>query len=304
MDPLTPTETQTRRLALIRQLFLAGVEQSRSKGLAAGFALLHFHDAAEMMLQLVCEQRDVRGKIKEFADYWEALTGKGLELTGRAEFARLNIARVNLKHRGLLPPDFEIEGFRAATTNLLNDVCEGAFGCELASITLSSLVQPGEIHDQIAVAEAALALGDYGTAIGEAAVTFRLLMRQLNTRSRPDDGRRSYSLRNAALGNVSTFDPGTLSGYFRSFDSFKAKSMFEAVISSANVFADAITVVGHGLDLQEYLSFRSVLPAIYEMADGSIKYDWMIAPPTDEALARGCLDFVVNCALRVRRPES
>jgi hypothetical protein len=300
LQAVPPTTTQIRRLVLVRGLYETGLELSRSRGLGAGLALLNFHDAAEMLLQLLCEHLDVPGKSREFAAYWPALEEKGLVLGGRRDMARLNAARVNLKHRGLLPATFELEGFRAATTNLLNGACQAAFERPLSEISLTSLVPDQGAREALERAEIALQGGDHKTALGEVAVTFVLLLQRHSRRAYNSTGMpRQYSLSDAALNGYGWSDASGLADHFDDFDRFKARKAFDAISNSAEVFSEALTVIGYGLDFRSYLRLKSHMPVVHVAIGGNTSIAWTKSPPSDPEIVRECIEFVVDTALRV-----
>jgi hypothetical protein len=65
-----PTPTM-RRLAIVKYLHTQALEQERKGGPLAGLALLPFHDAVELFLQVAAETHQLKlPKKVEFLDYW------------------------------------------------------------------------------------------------------------------------------------------------------------------------------------------------------------------------------------------
>ena len=69
MDELT-----TKRLAVIKQLYRQGVNQSYDTEPMNGFSLLSFHDSVEMFMKLCAEQKGVKiDRNVNFGDYFTKL---------------------------------------------------------------------------------------------------------------------------------------------------------------------------------------------------------------------------------------
>src|SRR6185369_12775789 len=109
-----------RRLAFVRHLQDLGVEQSHKPEPFAAVALLTFHDACEMYLQIAAEHNGVtfsKQKYPNLLEYWGLFEQqKKLQVTSKPAMVRFNDARNNLKHGGVHPAHYEIEGFRATVT--------------------------------------------------------------------------------------------------------------------------------------------------------------------------------------------
>src|SRR5208337_2820042 len=100
-----PLSTETmRRLAIVRYLYTQALEQERKGDPLAGLALLPFHDAVELFLQVAAENHPVKlPKSVNFMEYWTAFSAAGLPLRYQQQIRRFNNARVEVKHRGTLP---------------------------------------------------------------------------------------------------------------------------------------------------------------------------------------------------------
>jgi hypothetical protein len=105
--PQTITTDLTRRLAFVRYLHGFGVDQSHKPEPFAAVAVLTFHDACEMFLQIAAEHNGItfpKQRSPDFLDYWPLFEQQAkLRVTSKASMSRLNRARGNLKHGGVLP---------------------------------------------------------------------------------------------------------------------------------------------------------------------------------------------------------
>ena len=99
---------------------MQALEQERKGDPLAGLALLPFHDAVELFLEVAAETHPVKlPKSLDFMEYWTAFSDAGLPLPSAADAARFNNARVEVKHRGTLPSRHDVEGFRFTVTTFL-----------------------------------------------------------------------------------------------------------------------------------------------------------------------------------------
>jgi hypothetical protein len=150
---------ETRRLGFIRYLFDVGIEQSRRPEPLSSVALLTFHDAIELFLQLVAEHHNAEtDRATRFLDYWERLGRTGIALTQLGAMRRLNDARVNLKHRGILSARQDIEGFRESVASFLRENVRIALDADFDQISLATLISSDDVRKSIEEAESALGL--------------------------------------------------------------------------------------------------------------------------------------------------
>jgi hypothetical protein len=90
------TQSQIRRLVLVRYLFQIGIEQSHKGEPLASLAILPLHDSAELFLQSALEYCNGTLGGKEFMSYWSAFQAKDISLPYKDGMSRFNRARVSL----------------------------------------------------------------------------------------------------------------------------------------------------------------------------------------------------------------
>jgi hypothetical protein len=180
--PLPPSTM--RRLAIVKYLYTQGLEQERKGGPLAGLALLPLHDAVELFLQVAAEIAAETHALAmtpkqraEFMAYWDAFSEAGLPLPYRERMGLFNKARVEVKHRGLLPIQQQIEDFRSTVTAFLSDVTPKVFQIDFDSISLSSLVRADDVRSNLQAAETAVEAGEFSEALEQAAKAFHLSLR-------------------------------------------------------------------------------------------------------------------------------
>lgn len=165
---------QTRRLAFIKYLVTIGNQQVKQPEPLASAALLTFHDAVELFLQLTSEHVNAGSSQPNFMDYWGLINPKLVpdELPQRESMRRMNKARVALKHHGTLPSRFDLEDFNASVNRFFEQSTPLVFGVSLDSVSLVDFVACDEAKASLQQATAALEAGDLRKGIEACAEAF------------------------------------------------------------------------------------------------------------------------------------
>ena len=287
-----------RRLAIVRYLYTQGLEQERKGGPLAGLALLPLHDAVELFLQVAAETAAETYSLTmtskqrtDFMEYWTAFSAAGLPLPYQPQMRGFNSARVEVKHRGLLPIQQQIEEFRSTVTAFLTDATPKVFQIAFDSISLSSLVRADDVRSALQAAEAAAEAGQFDEALEQAAKAFHLSLRQHRWLATP----RLFDPTDAAHGlrqRGRQLDQGLsdFSGFTRSF---------EAVAEMGESLGEAITILACHLDYDGYRYLRTYGPVIHIVGLAGMAADWMQEPTTDRSIVDRCVAFAVDAALRL-----
>jgi hypothetical protein len=283
-----------RRLSIVRYLYTQAVEQERKGDPLAGLALLPFHDAVELFLQVAAETRQVKlPKSFDFLEYWTAFSEAGLPLPYQQQMRRFNNARVEVKHRGTLPSRHDVEGFRFTVSSFLNETSPKLFAIEFDSISLSSLVRSEVVRSALQAAEAASQGGQLQEALEQVAKAFRVSLRQHRYGEPPQ----SYEQR--------LFDPTDVASDLRwrgreIAQGFSSRSgLLEAVTQMGQSLGEAITVLAYNLDYDGYRYVRTYCPVIHEFVGGDMVVDWTQKATTDRSIVDRCVAFAVDAALRL-----
>lgn len=139
-----------KRLSFIKYLYQLGIRQSRQKTPQDSISILMFHDSIELFLQLSTEYLNASTQTNiSFMEYWGIINQKlqGQQLSQKNQMNRLNKARVNLKHHGLLLNESDIESFRVNTSDFFSDNCSIVFGINFSEISLIDLIDNSDVKD-------------------------------------------------------------------------------------------------------------------------------------------------------------
>ncbi|MGO9328515.1 MAG: hypothetical protein ACLQJ0_10410 [Steroidobacteraceae bacterium] len=281
-------------------MYTLGVNQSHKPEPFAAVAVLTFHDACEMFLQIAAEHNGLtfpKQRSPDFLEYWPLFEQQTkLQVTSKVSMGRLNRARGNLKHGGVLPAHDEIEGFRATVTSFLEDNALPLLGVNLDDISLTSMIKSDDVRGPLERAETTLSAGDMQSALGEVAVAFTVSLRRFESRPRASTRPVGpYSLRHAT---VSLF--GVFGGGFGDEIGDELRDVRRTLDRVVDVFSEAITVVAYNLDFDSYLLFKTHAPVVHEFPGGRMQVEWTLRrEPTDPEVVRRCLNFVIDSAIRL-----
>ena len=274
-------------------MYSVAIQQSyRSRPLSSA-AILTFHDAVELFLQFASEYHDVGKRDVKFMVYWKVLENrmKGKSLTQKESMRRLNIARRELKHNGILPDELEIESARVNVTNFFLENTLIAFDVEFSEISLIDLVQWKEVKDKLKEAESLFEAGRIEDAIGNIAIGFRILIDDYSKRRR--DQYRRY------LFGSHPFLPMTTFGL--EIDR-ELQSVLNRILDSVKSLQEIVKILAFGLDYQKFERFQSITPSIYgnpKRGYFARRFNDSRTIPTEDEF-QFCINFVIESAMALQ----
>jgi hypothetical protein len=290
-----------KRLAFIRYLYNVGSEQAKRPEPLCWAAILTFHDAVELFLQLVAEHIQLKERISDirFMQYW-ALTEPYLrkmnkpEITQRLSMERLNKARVNFKHYGTPPSKAAITGdFELNTKNLLEENTESIFGLKFADISFIELVVFPNTKNDLQEAEKLMNAGKFGESLGYVALAFAKLIDDYEQKKRDKWGRSPFD-----FGKDMTFLSSHHIGAIGDLGNFIDTSK-----ESIEALKEAIKIIGFGIDYKRYGLFKWITPYVYRYVDGNYEaaeIDEDVSKSLSASDVRFCIDFVIENAIALQ----
>lgn len=291
MDELT-----TKRLAVIKQLYLHGVEQSYEVEPMNGFSILSFHDSVEMFMKLCAEEREIKiGRDVNFGDYFSKLP----DLHCNATMTNLNSKRVNLKHYGTLPSKLDIEISRANVTDFFEQNTPMFFKVQFDEISLVSLVKYSSVRNYLNKSMSDLSSNNYKDSITNSQIAFKELMWCYETENTKHF--ESILGKSCDFSSQSSFHLNMELG--DDFDRFIAN-----VSETIPLLEERLNIIGLGIDYLRYRKFKLLSPCIEMWLDekDDNRYSVFIDEGRDRRIcsqknARFCFDFVIESALKLQR---
>ncbi len=287
MDELT-----TKRLAIIKQLYQLGINQSYDSEPINGFCLLSFHDSIEMFMKLCAESKGIKvARNTNFGDYFKLIP----DLLGEVEMSNLNNRRVALKHYGSLPSKLDIEISRVNVSTFFQNNTLVFFNINFDDISLISLVKYDTVKEYLQSALENLNSGENESSIINSHIAFKELLFCYEEDKRYlwkspfkicEDFSFSTSLHLKQI------------GLGRDFDNFVDK-----VQKSIVNLDDISKVLGFGLNFKKYAKFKIMTPYmnVWHEKDGR-KYDIMKNDRINynKKNAEFCFDFVIESSLKLQ----
>ena len=291
MDELT-----TKRLAVIKQLYLHGVEQSYEVEPMNGFSILSFHDSVEMFMKLCAEVKGVKiTKDVKFGDYFSKLP----DLLCNATMSNLNSKRVSLKHYGALPSKLDIEISRVNVADFFEQNTPIFFNVQFDEISLVSLIKYNSVRNYLDKSLSDLSSKKYKESITNSQIAFKELMWCYETENTKNF--ESILGKSCDFTFQSSFHLNV--GLGSDFNSF-----IDNVSESIPLLEERLNIIGLGIDYMRYRKFKLLSPCIemWPCENGDDKYSVFIDEERDRRIcsqknAQFCFDFVIDSALKLQR---
>jgi len=240
------------RLLIVRHL----LHQARSAAHAPpprdAVAVLHSHDAVELLLLVAAEhcRLDVQPN-SGFMAYMEALAPVLGSSHHKTALRRLNNARREFKHRGLMPSGVDVVELVAVAADFIGDAFKQVFGSDLEGVSLIRAVRHDRVRRHLEAAEEFARARRFGHALKELSQAFDLAIAKSRAAS--------FGERRGILGASINFS------------SYASGEDVEELASEVESFADDVqsaiheidTVLGTlamGLEYARYLSIRRTWP--------------------------------------------
>jgi len=291
MNELTPEKY--RRLALIRELYLRGVEQSQLAGPVGAASILAFHDAVELFAHMAATHQGLQPQPNaRFVDYWKSVEG----LQEATPMDALNRARVGLKHHGIFPDALSVESLRAAVTAFFRDSTPPVFGVEFDALSMVDLIAFTQTRSAIETADNFANEENWVRALIHLGFAFHELLHEFR-----EPGASPFSEWPSFYASVS--GEGDLVDDVNE----AMNDLGNEVGYEVSRLEDAIELVAIGVDLRRWQQFTRWTPPVFRKSEN----DRPTFDPAWGAHAEGqgfgrdqfdfCREFVIDSAMRLQR---
>lgn len=277
------------RLALIKQLFKNGLEQSKLSEPFSTFSILSFHDSIEMFLKLLSEHKSIKTDKFNFLDYWEAIP----TLTLKESMSALNKRRVNIKHYGLLPSKSDIEISRVNSIDFFEQNTYLHFQVNFKDISLLTLVKFDSVKKYLIAAQNSIASNNFNESIENSAFAFNELIH-------------SYEINKTQYSDKSPFFFGKDFTFENSFSigikDQKLAKFIDKLKESIESIRSAIKILSFGIDYKKYVKFNLLTPRVRRYNDARLESfePSFIGKKLGITNCQYCIDFVIESALKLQ----
>lgn len=285
-------ELTTKRLAVIKQLYLQGLNQSYDPEPINGFCLLSFHDSVDMFMKLCLENEKIE---HEDNLYLMNYFPKCSKLKGKELMNILNQRRNSLKHKGAMPSTIDIEICRANVTEFFELNTSIIFGIEFKDISLVSLIKYASVKGYLSNALKQLSEEKYEDSIINSQISFKELLSCY-------EKDKSYYYSSSPFHICKNFSNSMRkTGLENNLDEFieKTKVSFEKL-------DEVLIIIGLGIDYKKYCKFKLLCPTInvwYNKGGNDYKSMKDKNIISNKRNAQFCFYFVIDSALKLQRVD-
>ncbi len=219
-------------------------------------------------------------------EYWDPINQKlsGNQLLQKTAINRLNRARGNLKHQGLLLTKTDIESFRINSKDFFSDNTPLVFGIIFNELSFIDLVENNIAKQKLKNAQDALDNGEFKRSLESIASAYNQLIED-------------YEKSKEILPNRSIFNIG---GEIRQFGNLIPSDDGKTeLVRVMRQFQQDLKPLLFKFDYRKYLKFKYLTPDRFSLGG---KPTWLHEDKrtfTSEG-AEFCIDFVIECAIQLQ----
>jgi hypothetical protein len=248
-------------------------------------ALLCLHDAAELVLGIIADERSVRLEKRDFEksiDSLEAAVGGPLPKASRIR--ALNKARVALKHHGVPSDRDAVLSLADDTETFATESLERFTNLRLENASLATMIRNPKVRREACRAEKHLDASEFAECGSACAVGFAYLTERL-----AEDPRWTARL-----------DAGAIRGhsYNEDADVGELKRQMVTAIETLQKHSRLFGLLASGIGLTDYWHFAAITPHV-SLHRGRVSFGGDRLPLT-ATQARFCLDYLITSALGVQ----
>lgn len=284
-----------KRLSTIKLLFRIGLEQSRKADSVSIFSILTFHDAVEMFLKLASEERNVKSDKFNFMDYWDHMT----DLTLKESMRNLNSRRVNLKHKGLVPGQVEVEASRVNTTDFFIQNTPLIFGVDFKDVSLIELVKFPKTREYLTNAQSSIDLNSFEKCVEESTKAFHELIHEYKETKKRMGG---LSKTHFDFAQKIRYDNRNTWGQITDTDK-RVEKLAETISKNFENIEKALSILALGIDYRKFAKFNDLTPHAYRMSDGNYRVEIYGQRNWTRENCEYLIDFILECSFKLQEVD-
>lgn len=286
-----------QRLAFAKYLIQKGNQEAHNSEPLSSVAILHYHDALELIFDLILEDIGIDSNNLSFIQQFDKVNDwlkseREVEISLRPSLEKLKNRRVNLKHKGLFPSRRDIQESEFTSKTLFEELCNNVYGIDSDDISLINLIENERVANYLSESLEQYPV-DQKISIGNISLAFEFLLRDYES-SKTEEFRRSPFF----FGQSMTFE----SSFHMRLNSRDPIAKFvDKTKESIEAIQKAIKILAFGFDYKKYIKFRLLIPeAIWyvgsEIPDVRISEDVEI----EQSDFQFCINYVIECALKLQ----
>lgn len=304
-----------RRLSLIKQLYLLGLDQSELPESISYTSVLSIHDSIDMFMNLVAEKESLT-KGQYLMQYFDSIP----YLTLKSSVDKINKRRNGLKHHGIIPGKIEIQDTCSVAKVFFEDNVKIAFNIDFNEVSLFSLIDYTDVRNLLIAAESFLKKEEFKNAANEIAKAYFHLLLIQESATRGEMKNPWYGTESQPLLNEGKFytkameiffegqedllkEPKTKDGYVEISEGVAAIS-YRTNSALSHIF-QVLRIFSLGLDYKKHSYYMSFMPTVISLNKETNKYTLGVRVNSSEELSKEnvtfAMEFVTDFALRLQQ---
>jgi hypothetical protein len=290
------------RLVFIKYISQKAEEQSYAFYPASQLSILMFHDAIELFLVLAYEEvGGTKTTQINFMEYWDLIYGKSKKLvTQKSSISKLNDARIQLKHKGNLVHEVDIEKFRVNAMNFFTENSKLIFNLDFLELSLIDLVNNSLAKRRLKRSYELLNENKLKDSLLASTEAFYTILDEYENKKVGPFGDSPFDF-SSSMNHMSSF---RLRIKNSKVPEIKEISKFvDTTKKTIESMGNALKIISLGIDYKKYAKFRILTPERVKIESGPSKYYFnqsqMINGIKKEDV-EFCIDFVIETALIIQ----
>lgn len=287
-----------KRLAFAKYLIERGNQESVNSEPLSSIALLNYHDAMELIFNLVLEDKGINTNNLSFMQYFDKVNGwlrnnGKSEISLRPSLVKLKDRRVNLKHKGLFPSKIDIEESKFTANNLFEELCKNVYDLDVEEISLIELIENQRVKGFIKEA-----INTYDSnqkkSIEKISLSFEFLLRDYESSKISRFGESPFFFGKNMAFLDSFFMKKELTGS-------TMEEFVDKVKESIESMQKAVKILAFGLDYKKYIKFRLLIPEpIWYIGSDMPKVSLSQDAKISKEDFNFCINYLVECSLKLQ----
>ena len=284
-------ETKMRRLSLAKYLIEIGSVNSKNNLPFAVTSILNFHDAIEIILDLIIEDNGYKSK-HQFMELVnqvnEILTNNKKDtISQTGSLDKLNKKRASLKHNGSFPSEIDIQEAQIVTLGFFEEICEKYFEITPCDINLIYLLNDSNTKEYLLKVNPN---DNMENIVSNLSIAFEYLLKAYDETKKTTLRKSPYQfLKKEQLSckklKIDKNNP--------------LKKYIENTNANLKSIEENMKILALGLDFNKYAQFRLYVPKAKLVSPGEFEPEITGNESLTNNQIEFCINFIIECALKL-----
>ncbi len=282
-------EINLRRLSITKFLINNGEMNSTKIAPFSSMAILNFHDAIEILFDIILEEYGESAKDYGFMECFklinEHLKEKDLSPSMlKNQLNKLKDNRVNIKHKGIFPSDLDVQSAMKTTIRLFEEFCDKFFSISYDEIDLIYLLNDSKTKEYLLNIKTTDQMEDI---VKNLSISFEYLMKDFEETKSIPQRKSPYKV----------FKHPQLSAKNLSIKDKKLEQYIKITNENLLLLEEHVKILSLGFDFNKYAQFRLYVPNATWIPPGEFEVNLIGDENLTQTQIEFCKNFIIECAL-------